>query len=198
MPDARADYNKAVELGLTNLDRWSNGIDHHPQSERLVRFLAEHDFHDYSDLFCWKIGGDGDNGEALMYQADAFFEMLEGTSRNESGEVIESKASLEANMIAAEKVWLEAKQKLNDFKCKLELHTYDSIGQAIKAVEKFLLKQANEDCEIAGDQGAEEYTQQFVVQGFLYEGKLVVEYNRHDKKYYYVDSSTFTFVAVKS
>lgn len=71
------DYNKAVELGLTNLNRWEEGTDHHPMSMRLMMFLEEHDFNDYSDYFCWKSGGDGDNGETLMYEMDAFFEMLD-------------------------------------------------------------------------------------------------------------------------
>jgi hypothetical protein len=29
------------------------------------------------DYFCWKTGGDGDNGETLMYQMDAFFELFD-------------------------------------------------------------------------------------------------------------------------
>jgi hypothetical protein len=74
---ANKDYARAQELGLTKKNRWEDGIDHHPMSERLMRFLAKHDFEDYGDYFCWKLGGDGDNGEALMYQMDAFFEMLD-------------------------------------------------------------------------------------------------------------------------
>ena len=74
---AKEDYARAQELGLTQKNRWEEGIDHHPMSERLVRFLAEHDLADYADYFCWKVGGDGDNGETLMYQMDAFFEMLD-------------------------------------------------------------------------------------------------------------------------
>jgi hypothetical protein len=73
----KTDYEKAKNLGLTNLKRWECGIEHHPMSERLMCFLSEHDYKDYSDYFCWKIGGDGDNGEALMYEMDAFFEMLD-------------------------------------------------------------------------------------------------------------------------
>jgi hypothetical protein len=53
------------------------GLDHHPMSERLMAFLAEHDLRDFGDYFCWKTGGDGDNGEELMYQMDAFFEMMD-------------------------------------------------------------------------------------------------------------------------
>ena len=71
------DYQKAKELGLTNIDRWELGIDHHPLSERLGRFLSDHDYNDYGDYFCWKVGGDGDNGEMLMFEMDAFFELLD-------------------------------------------------------------------------------------------------------------------------
>jgi len=74
------DYERAKQEGLTDLNRWEDGIEHHPMSERIVRFLSEHDFEDYGDHFCWKIGGDGDNGEALMYQLDAFFELMDKES----------------------------------------------------------------------------------------------------------------------
>lgn len=72
-----ADYEKAKKLGTTRTDRWAKGINHHPMSLRLMAFLEDHDFHDYKDFFCWKSGGDGDNGEQLMFEMDAFFEMLD-------------------------------------------------------------------------------------------------------------------------
>lgn len=71
------DYKKAKELGLIDIDRWSNGIEHHPKSIKLMKFLEEHDLKDYSDYFGWKVGGDGDNGETLMYQMDVFFELMD-------------------------------------------------------------------------------------------------------------------------
>jgi len=74
---AEDDYNLAKITKLTDKKRWEEGIDHHPMSERLCRFLTMHDFNDYDDHFSWKIGGDGDNGETLMYQMDAFFEMMD-------------------------------------------------------------------------------------------------------------------------
>lgn len=70
------DYEKAVSLGNTTKKRWEEGIEHHPISKRLMAFLCEHDFKDYDDYFCWKKGGDGDNGEILMYEMDAFFESI--------------------------------------------------------------------------------------------------------------------------
>lgn len=78
-----SDYIKAKEFGLTNKDRWAEGIEHHPMSKRLMDFIADHDFNDYNDYFCWKVGGDGDNGEALMYEMDAFFEMLDREAHND-------------------------------------------------------------------------------------------------------------------
>lgn len=73
------DYQKAKDLKLTEKDRWGDGINHHQMSIRIVEFLIEHDLYDYNDYFCWKFGGDGDNGETLAYQLDAFFEMLDLT-----------------------------------------------------------------------------------------------------------------------
>jgi hypothetical protein len=69
------DYEKAKDLGLTDIDRFSDGHDHHPESVRLMEFLKDHDFHDYGMCFDWQTGGDGDNGETLMYQMDAYFEL---------------------------------------------------------------------------------------------------------------------------
>lgn len=72
-----SDYEKAKALALTQTDRWSRGLGHHPMSERLMKFIQEHDEKDYGLYFDWKTGGDGDNGETLMFQMDAFFEMLD-------------------------------------------------------------------------------------------------------------------------
>lgn len=72
-----SDYDAAKAAGLTDIDRWMEGTPHHPMSERLMEFLAQHDLNDFNDYFCWKTGGDGDNGETLMYQMDSFFELLD-------------------------------------------------------------------------------------------------------------------------
>jgi hypothetical protein len=68
-------YEQAKAIGLTDLERWEEDIPHHHKSLELMSFLAAHDMADYGDYFCWKVGGDGDNGETLMYQMDAYFEM---------------------------------------------------------------------------------------------------------------------------
>ena len=55
-------------------DRWENGIDHHPKSIELYEHIAALDFEFGNDFFCFKSGGDGDNGEHLMYLLDMYFE----------------------------------------------------------------------------------------------------------------------------
>jgi len=77
------DYEQAKLAGLTDKNRWEEGIDHHPMSLRLMDFLKDHDFNDYTDHFCWKSGGDGDNGESLMFQMDAFWELMDTLKQNE-------------------------------------------------------------------------------------------------------------------
>ena len=55
--------------------RWEKGTPHHPKAAELMRFVSEFDFALARDYFCWKTGGDGDNGEILMYELDVFFEL---------------------------------------------------------------------------------------------------------------------------
>jgi len=59
-------------------ERWEEGIDHHPLSRELIEKITHYDIHYNDDYFCWKYGGDGDNGEALAYVLDIIFE-AEGT-----------------------------------------------------------------------------------------------------------------------
>jgi hypothetical protein len=55
-------------------DRWSNGVDHHADAETLGRMIGDFDFCHFSDSFGLNFGGDGDNGETLIYILDELFE----------------------------------------------------------------------------------------------------------------------------
>ena len=69
-------------INLDINDRWENGVDHHPRSIELMDKIAELDTYFMSDMFCWKTGGDGDNGEALMFLMDIIFEYEDLGNRN--------------------------------------------------------------------------------------------------------------------
>lgn len=75
---------KALEKALETKDepvvefkspsqRWEDGDDHDPRSEALYKFIADTDFKHCGDSFCFKSGGDGDNGETLMFILDCWF-----------------------------------------------------------------------------------------------------------------------------
>lgn len=57
--------------------RWEQGIPHDPRSQKLFDFLKEYDFKFCGDYFQWKSGGDGDNGEALLYELDEYFASID-------------------------------------------------------------------------------------------------------------------------
>lgn len=69
----------AVETNITT--RWEKGIPHHPKSIALFKKLADIDFKYGGDFFCWKSGGDGDNGEHLMYEMDIVFETEDAAAK---------------------------------------------------------------------------------------------------------------------
>jgi len=60
-----------------DLDRWSERVDHHKKSEKIVHWLREIDWMFFNNYFDWEIGGDGDNGETLMYQLDIIFDLID-------------------------------------------------------------------------------------------------------------------------
>lgn len=71
--------NREVEKDLTK--RWENGIPHHKESEKILDILIEADEKYGGGSFDWKSGGDGDNGETLMYELDVYFELKDVKSK---------------------------------------------------------------------------------------------------------------------
>lgn len=57
----------------TLAERMDAGMDHDPRSIDLFKFIERLDFEQCSDSFCFKSGGDGDNGEILMFLMDCYF-----------------------------------------------------------------------------------------------------------------------------
>ena len=70
-------YERIVQSGV-NLDindRWEKGIEHHEKSEELARLIDAVDMLCLDNCFYLKFGGDGDNGEFLLYILDIVFEL---------------------------------------------------------------------------------------------------------------------------
>jgi len=81
----QAEQNAYPKVDGVNYDtnhRWENGIDHHEKSTKLFIKISEIDWLFNSDQFCWKSGGDGDNGESLMYLLDIIFDEQDQIDRN--------------------------------------------------------------------------------------------------------------------
>jgi hypothetical protein len=61
-----------IETDITK--RWETGVEHHPKAYALAKRIGAVDWLFGGDAFCWQFGGDGDNGEHLMYLLDILFE----------------------------------------------------------------------------------------------------------------------------
>jgi len=62
---------------LTITERWEQGIPHDPRSKALYKHIEALDFEQCGDYFGFKSGGDGDNGEHLMYLMDDYWDQQE-------------------------------------------------------------------------------------------------------------------------
>jgi len=72
-----SDYTRAKKLQLTTVNRWKERREHHPTSKRLMAFLKTLDSKEYANHFMWKTRKKVDDGTVLMYQLDAFFDLLD-------------------------------------------------------------------------------------------------------------------------
>lgn len=75
----------------------------------------------------------------------------------------------------------------------IQNHVYESLEKAEDSLYKALLSRANEDCEGSYCCGNDEYEQDFLVDGKEYTATMSFEYGRHDKTYYYIEDSYFSY-----
>lgn len=65
---------KKIEVDIDK--RWEEGMDHHPESIRLMKELQAVDkLNGYVAEDLLETGGDGDSGETLMFLMDVVFEL---------------------------------------------------------------------------------------------------------------------------
>jgi hypothetical protein len=97
------------------------------------------------------------------------------------------------NIVNNAEVALEnVKAALLSFDQQAENNVFDFMEDAELDVEDMLQQRAQADCEGSYKCGQDVYKQEFMVDGVVYIGTLKCEYNRHDKKYYYVDETDFS------
>lgn len=58
-------------------DRWKKGISHDPRSIAIAKGIAKIDENENGNSLDLRFGGDGDNGEELLYLLDLYFEDLD-------------------------------------------------------------------------------------------------------------------------
>ena len=100
---------------------------------------------------------------------------------------------LKCNVSNAVQYLLEARFALSRFEELAENNVYDSLESA-KELEEILRAVAKDDCEGSYCCGNTQYRRMFIVGGETYVATLEVEYNRHDKTYYYVDNTRFSII----
>ena len=68
-----------MKLDYTGIEtkRWEKGIDHDPRSIALGDIIGDINYDLFDDSLYLKFGGDGDNGEELLYALDVYFELVD-------------------------------------------------------------------------------------------------------------------------
>ena len=103
-----------------------------------------------------------------------------------------TREELESEVSRCEKALYTAKQKLEAFDDAIENYVFETLDDAADEIEYALRVKAStasgKNCW-----GDDEYRRPFIVDGVKYVGILKCEYNRFDKTYYYLDSSSFSY-----
>lgn len=92
----------------------------------------------------------------------------------------------------AEDAVVAAKAALVDYDSSIENNTYLTLTEAEYQITDRYRDIAHSECG-SYMMGAESYTQKFMVDGELYEAMICFEYNRHDKEWYYVDGTEYSY-----
>lgn len=109
-------------------------------------------------------------------------------------EFAETLKLLKATFKNLEEELQEAEFNLHQALSSPEYNNFSSLDEAKSILSDELYDRASNDCEGAHNFGSDQYTQPFSVGDKQYIAIVNVEYNRHDKTYYYVDNFSFKVV----
>lgn len=101
-----------------------------------------------------------------------------------------TKEQLQSDIDNCKEKLAEAEKALEVFMQLAENNVFDDMDAAKDAMYTLLEGRAGEACEGSYNCGREKYTQLFMVGDKTYEATMTLEYNRHDKTYYYIDEVT--------
>lgn len=107
-----------------------------------------------------------------------------------------TKDALIAAVKRAEEVLADAKDAVISFECAPENNVFATTKEADGEIEERLTRYANAACKGSYRYGETIYRQDFVVDGVKYLARLEVEYDRHDKTYYYIYGTDFSYAEV--
>ena len=92
----------------------------------------------------------------------------------------------------------KAKDKLEVVQSNICFFQFENHEGAEDIIKETLQDKAHNDCEGSYNRGNDEYTQEYqlIDSDVVYLGKIEVEYNRHDKTYYFVDEVYYCHIEV--
>ena len=94
----------------------------------------------------------------------------------------------------------KAQSNIDLIKSNLCFFQFDNHEDARCRIQDVLCSEAHDDCEGSYNRGNDVYEQEYqlIDSDAVYLGKIEVEYNRHDKTYYFVDGVEYSYSEVKS
>lgn len=101
---------------------------------------------------------------------------------------------LKERVLEAQRTLSRLTDELVYMQSDIQNNVYESLDEAEDVLMSQFENEAYEDCEGSGNCGAEEYTQDFIVDGKEYTAIGNFSYDRHDKQYYYIDECSYSCV----
>ena len=93
----------------------------------------------------------------------------------------------------------KAQSNIDLIKSNLCFFQFDNHEDARYSIMWMLQYKAHNDCEGSNNRGDDVYEQEYqlIDSDVVYEGKIEVEYNRHDKTYYFVEDVEYSYSEVQ-
>ena len=109
------------------------------------------------------------------------------------------KAQIAAEIATHQKAIATLEQSLVDFDSLIENNQYDSHRAAEKFIEGRFSNIASNQCEGSYNCGDDQFQQRYQLTGNpnVFEATVKFEYNRHDKTYYYIDGTDYSYVELQ-